>query len=381
MSFALVEAAGSLDRPAVVGVIGCGNISHVYLRTINASPFLTLKGCSGRNAATNAAQAALYGGAAMSIDELLADPEIDIVVNLTPPLVHHALGRRVLEAGKHLYNEKPLTPSLDEARDLIALAEAKGLALGSAPDTWFGEPHQAARRAIDAGLIGRPIGGSLTMASHGMEHWHPTPEFFYLPGGGPMLDVAPYYLTQLVNLLGPVAEVTAFASMPFATRTVRSQPGPVRDIPVDVATSVNGALLMESGANIAFTLSWDVWKHRRPIMEIYGETGSLSCPDANFFIGGYLAPERTRYSVRDGDWRDVPGQPETDPRDLGFAPLGGPRGLGVAEMAQAIAEARAPRASAALALHILEAILAIEQSASEKRAVRIESRIPRPTPL
>jgi len=381
MSFALVEAAGSQMRPAVVGVIGCGNISHVYLRTINASPFLKLKGCSGRNAATNAAQAALYGGVAMSIDELLADPEIDIVVNLTPPLVHHAIGRRVLEAGKHLYNEKPLTHSLDEARDLIALAADRGLALGCAPDTWFGIPHQAARRAIDAGLIGRPVGGSLTMASHGMEYWHPTPEFFYLPGGGPMLDVAPYYLTQLVNLLGPVAAVTAFASMPFATRTVTSQPGPRREIPVDVATTVNGALLMANGANIAFTLSWDVWKHRRPSLEIYGEAGTLACPDANFFIGGYLTPEKAQFSLHGGEWQDVPEQPDPDPRDMEYAPLGGPRGLGVAEMAIAIDRGSAPRASAELACHILEVILAVDRSARERTAIDIVSRPARPAPL
>ncbi|HEY0594679.1 Gfo/Idh/MocA family oxidoreductase [Sphingopyxis sp.] len=381
MSFALVEAAGSANRPAVVGVIGCGNISHVYLRTINDSPFLKLKGCSGRNHATNAAQAELYGGVAMSIEELLADPEIDIVVNLTPPLVHHAIGRRILEAGKHLYNEKPLTHSLDEARDLIALASDKGLALGCAPDTWFGQPHQAARRAIDAGLIGGPVGGSLTMASHGMEYWHPTPEFFYLQGGGPMLDVAPYYLAQLVNLLGPIAEVTALASMPFATRTVTSRPGPRREIPVDVATSVNGALLMESGANIAFTISWDVWKHRRPSLEIYGEKGSLACPDANFFIGGYLAPEKAEYSLADGAWQSCPGQGEESPRDMAYAPLGGPRGLGVAEMAIAIAEGRPPRADAELAFHILETILAVDRSAREKVAIEVRSRPPRPRPL
>lgn len=381
MSFALIEAAGALTRPAVVGVIGCGNISHVYLRTINQSPVLRLKGCSGRNAATNAAQAALYGGTAMSIDELLADPEIDIVVNLTPPLVHHAIGRRVLEAGKHLYNEKPLTHSLDEARDLIALAKARGLAIGSAPDTWFGTPHQAARRAIDAGLIGRPVGGAVTMASHGMEHWHPTPEFFYLQGGGPMLDVAPYYLTQLVNLLGPVAEVTAFASMPSATRTVTSAPGPRRDIPVDVATSVNGALLMENGANIAFTMSWDVWKHRRPTLEIYGDEGTLIGPDANFFIGGYLQAEKAMYSIRDGEWQAVPGHGEESAADMAFAPLGGPRGLGVADMALAIAAGRAPRASAELALHVLEVILAVDRSARERRAISVESRTARPLPL
>jgi predicted dehydrogenase len=381
MSFSLMEAAGTLAEPAVVGVIGCGTISHVYLRTINQSPFLRLKACSGRNAVTNAAQARLYGGVAMSIDELLADPEIDIVVNLTPPLVHHALGRRVLESGKHLYNEKPLTHSLDEARDLIALAKERGLALGSAPDTWFGRPHQAARRAIDAGLIGRPVGGSVVMASHGMEHWHPTPEFFYLQGGGPMLDVAPYYLTQLVNLLGPIAQVTALASMPSSKRTVTSPPGPQREIPVDVATSVNGALLMESGANIAFTMSWDVWKHRRPTMEIYGDEGTLISPDVNFFIGGYLAAEKAIYSVRDGAWQDVPGQGDESEIDMAFAPLGGPRGLGLADMALAIAEGRTPRASAELALHVLEAILALEMSAREGRAVEIESRTSRPLPL
>lgn len=381
MSFALVEASGTLAKPAVVGVIGCGTISHVYLRTINQSPLLRLKACSGRNAATNAAQAALYGGAAMSIDELLADPEIDIVANLTPPLVHHGIGRRVLEAGKHLYNEKPLTHTLDEARGLIALAGQRGLALGSAPDTWFGRPHQAARRAIDDGLIGRPVGGSVVMASHGMEHWHPTPEFFYLPGGGPMLDVAPYYLTQLVNLLGPVARVTALASMPSATRIVTSQPGPQRDIPVDVATSVNGALLMDNGANIAFTMSWDVWKHGRPTMEIYGDEGSLINPDANFFIGGYLQAEKARYSVRGSEWQDVPGQTDEDDADMNFASLGGPRGLGLADMALAIAEGRPPRAGAELALHVLEVILAVDVSAREGRAVDVQSRPPRPLPL
>jgi predicted dehydrogenase len=381
MTFALVEASGALARPAVVGVIGCGNISHVYLRTINQSKLLKLKGCSGRNAETNAAQAALSGGVATSIDELLADPEIDIVVNLTPPTVHHEIGRRVLEAGKHLYNEKPLTVTLDEARSLIGIAEARGLALGCAPDTWFGAPHQAARGAIDAGLIGRPVAGSVVMASHGMEYWHPRPEPFYQPGGGPVLDVAPYYLTQLVNLLGPVAQVTAFASTPSSTRTVTSQPDPGRIIPVGVPTTVNGALLMESGANIALTMSWDVWKHRRYSMEIYGDQGTLLNPDVNFFIGGYLQPEKAMFSVADGEWQEAPGQSAEDATDMAFAPIGGPRGLGVAEMALAITEGRDPRASAKLALHILEVLLAIETSAREGRAVPIETRTQRPIPL
>lgn len=156
--------------------------------------------------------------------------------------------------------------------------------------------------AVEAGWIGRPIGGSVVMASHGMEHWHSTPEFFYQPGGGPLLDVGPYYLTQLVNLIGPVAKVTALASTPLASRYVTSPPGPARDIPVGVATTVNAALLMANGANVSLTMSWDVWKHARRPIEIYGTEGTLLNPDPNFFIGGYLAPEKTMLSARGGDW-------------------------------------------------------------------------------
>ncbi len=231
----------------------------------------------------------------MPVDALLADPDIEIVINLTVPLAHGPVSRQIITAGKHVYSEKPLAARFTEAQALMLAAAGRGVRVGCAPDTFLGAAHQACRRAIDAGRIGRPIAGAAAVLSHGMEHWHPNPEFFFKRGGGPIHDIGPYYVTQLVNLLGPVTRVTAQASTASPTRTVTSEPRRGQVIEVEVPTTVNGVLSFASGANVSLTASWDVWKHMRLPFEIYGSEGSMLVPDPNFFGD---APQITRARLR-----------------------------------------------------------------------------------
>jgi predicted dehydrogenase len=380
-----------------VGVIGCGMVSHAYLGTIVRAAGLELTALASRTMASAKAQAARYGGTAMSVDALLAEPGVDIVVNLAPPAVHHELCLAALAANKHIYCEKPLATSLADARDLISVAEQRNLAVGCAPDTFLGEGHQTARKLVDEGTIGTITGGAAFFGSRGMESWHPNPAFFFARGGGPLLDIGPYYVTQLVNLLGPVAEASAIGTTPRTQRRVSS---PGRDgevIDVAVPTSVTGSLLFESGANVAITLSWDLAAHQRAPIELYGDKGVMIAPDPNQFAGavrtsadgitwsttGYEAPQRkldaaTLASALQAMGRGIDpitgGEigPETALR------FGDRRGLGLVDMAKAIAEGRPPRASGRLACHVLEILLALEASAEGAGRIAIQSRIDRP---
>jgi predicted dehydrogenase len=279
-----------------IGIIGCGNISHSCLKGAARSQQVRVKAVADLRMEAAQERAAEYGVQALTVDRLLADQDIKIVINLTFPVAHAPVSLQVIEAGKHVYSEKPLATSHAEAQALARAAAAKGLWVGCAPDTFLGAAHQACRRAIDVGRIGRPIAGSVFFGTHGMEHWHPNPEFFFKRGGGPMLDVAPYYIAQLVNMLGPVARVAGQATMGSATRTVGS--GPLKDsiIKVEVPTTVHALLTFVSGASVTITTSWDVWQHRRLHFEIYGSEGSMLVPDPNFFGGEPLVTER------DGDW-------------------------------------------------------------------------------
>jgi predicted dehydrogenase len=307
---------------------------------------------------------------------VLDDPEIAIVINLTVPLAHAETSHRAIEAGKHVYSEKPLAATFAEGRELAAAAQAKGVRIGCAPDTFFGAGHQAVRYAIDEGAIGRVLGGAVCFAGPGMESWHPNPTFFFKRGGGPVLDIGCYPITQLVNCIGPVASVVAHASRAQETRTVTSEPRRGEVIEVEVPTTVNGVLEFANGANVALTVSWDIWKHARLPIEIYGSAGSLLNPDPNFFGGP------TRISARNGEWRDL---------DLSRHPFGKPtrknnaggdvadyRMVGVLDMACAIAQGRPHRASGELALHVLEVMEALERSSVEGRRIRIETICERP---
>jgi predicted dehydrogenase len=362
-----------------IGIIGCGNISHSYLKGAARSELVRVKSVADLQGEAAEKKATEYGVQAVTVDRLLADPDIQIVINLTVPLAHAPVSLQVVEAGKHVYSEKPLVTRLEEAEELMLAAAAKGVRVGCAPDTFLGAGHQACRRAIDAGRIGRPIAGSAFFATHGMEHWHPNPEFFFKRGGGPILDIGPYYITQLVNLLGPVARVAAQATMGAATRTVSSDPLKGSIIQVEVPTTVNGVLSFVNGANVTVTTSWDVWKHCRVPFEIYGSEGSMLVPDPNFFGGDPMLSEGG------GDWTPI---------DISAHPFGKPnrstnagaqvadyRIIGLLDMAAAVRDNRPHRAGGDLAMHVLEVLCAFEQSSTEGRHVQIETLCDRPEPL
>jgi predicted dehydrogenase len=277
------------------------------------------------------------------------------------------VGLKAIAAGKHVHSEKPLGVNFAEARKLVDAAGAKSLRLGSAPDTFLGGSHQTARQCVDDGLIGRPVGGTAFFMCPGHERWHPNPGFYYLTGGGPMLDMGPYYITDLVNLLGPIARVSGVATRTRDERIVTSKPLQGTRVPVEIATHVTGSLLFESGAVVSMTMSFDVARHRHAPIELYGEKGSLSVPDPNYFGG------KVEVSTASEDWRQIPVE-------HAYAD-GNYRILGLADMAQAIRQGRPHRASGALAFHVLEVMEAFQTSSDLGTAVTIASRPERPAPM
>ncbi len=365
--------------PITIGLIGCGNISGTYLQRAPEFDAIRLKACADADAERAEGAAAEYGVEAMTPEALLADPEIALVINLTPPLAHAEVGRQVLAAGKHLYSEKPLTATAAEAQELLDTANAAGLRVGCAPDTFLGGGHQQARRLVDDGAIGRPIGGSVRFLSHGMEHWHPNPSFFFKAGGGPLLDIGPYYLTAMVNLLGPVSAVIAHATKGFEERIVTSEPRHGERIAVEVPTHVEGALEFAGGAVISLTATWDVWPFDRYRLELFGTEGSMQMPDPNFFGGA------TRLT-KDGNTIDTL---EPDGFDYATpnlvsgsgASVANYRIIGVVDIAEAIRDGRPHRASGQLAYHVLEVLEALQRSSKEGRRIAIESTCKRPEPM
>jgi len=350
-----------------VGVIGCGNISAAYLTAAKAFPVLEIVSLSDARMEAAEARAAEFGLRARSVEEALADPKVEIVLNLTVPTAHVEVGLKAIAAGKHVYSEKPLGVAVAEARKLVEAAQAKGLRLGSAPDTFLGGAHQTARALIDAGRIGRPVGGAAFFMCPGHERWHPNPGFYYLAGGGPILDMGPYYITNLVNLLGPVASVFGAATRTRTERTILSEPLKGARMPVDVATHVTGVLRFVAGPAVSVSMSFDVAKHKHAPLEIYGEEGTLIVPDPNYF-GGAI-----EFAAAGGDWLSLPTQ-------HGYAD-GNHRSLGLADMAAAIRKGRPHRASGALALHVLEVMEAFQVSSDSGRAIEIASRPERPAPM
>ena len=363
-----------------IGIIGCGNISDAYFKGAARSPYVQVKGCADLNAEAAQAKATLYGAQALSVASLLADNDISLVVNLTVPLAHASVSRQIIDAGKHVYSEKPLAAKFADAAALMARAQAKNLRVGCAPDTFMGASHQAARRALDAGAIGQAVGGAAVIMSHGAESWHPNPAFFYKAGGGPVLDMGPYYITQLVNLLGPVKRVVALATIGNAQRTITSEPLKGTMIDVDVPTTVNGVLEFASGANVSMSASWDVWKHNRtsPI-EIYGTEGTLLHVDPNFF------GNTPRVCGPDGTLRDL---------EIAAHPFGTPnremrngtmqadyRMIGLVDMALAIQQQRRHRASGEMALHVTEVLEALITSSAAGRFATMTTSCERPVPV
>jgi predicted dehydrogenase len=359
-----------------LGIVGCGNISDAYLRGGAKSDIVAVKSVADINREAAEAKAETYGVAAASYDDMLADPEIAIIINLTIPQAHAEVSHRAIAAGKHVYSEKPFAVTFAEALELVAAAEARGLRIGSAPDTFLGASHQTVRRLIDEGRIGTVTGGAVTFATAGMEMWHPNPFFFFQKGGGPVLDIGCYPITQLVNCLGPVRSVVAHASKGREKRTITSELHKGEEITVEIPTTVNGILDFTNGANVSFTASWDIWKHQREPIEFYGTEGSILNPDPNFFGGA------VKVSTRNGDWEsvDIDAQPfgRTNLTTGNGREVANYRMAGVYDMAAAIASGRPHRASGNLALHVLEIMESLELAASESRRVFTETKCERP---
>jgi predicted dehydrogenase len=350
-----------------VGVIGCGVISSAYLKAAKGFPILDIRGLADVAPAAAAARAREFGLKAVSVDALLADPSIEIILNLTIPKAHVAVGLQAVAAGKHVYSEKPLGIAFKDGKVLMERAARKKLRVGSAPDTFLGGAHQTCRKLIDSGKIGVPVGGTAYFMCPGHERWHPAPEFYYQAGGGPVLDMAPYYLTGLVNLLGPVARVAAMTSMPRKERTITSQPRAGQTIPVQVATHAAGTLEFVSGALVQVGMSFDVAAHRHLPIEIYGTEGTLVVPDPNWFGGEIeFAPAKDK-------WQKL--KTEFPYADANY------RSIGLADMAHAIRSNRPHRASGMLALHVLEVMEAFDRSAKAGKAIRIATQPERPAPL
>ena len=316
---------------------------------------------------------------ALSLPDLLANPDVDVVINLTIPDAHFGVSKAILDAGKHAYSEKPLTLGLQDGLALRALATAKNLRVGCAPDTFLGGAHQQARALIDDGAIGTVTAGSSAVMSHGMEHWHPNPDFFFLPGGGPMLDLGPYYIANLINLIGPVRRVAALTSAASATRTITSQPRNGETIPVKTPTNIHALLEFANGATVNLSTSWDVFAHKRAHMEVYGTEGSLFLPDPNFFGGTVERAGRDGTIAAITPWDHPFSRPNHQSQNQGM--LANYRAAGLADMVAAIIGGRDHRCSLDRTLHGVEVMTAVLQSGETGQFVTLQTTCTRPAAL
>ena len=375
-----------------VGIIGIGDISDVYINNLKKYDIVNLYACASRGLekAVRKAEQHNIPKPCASADELLADPDIDIVLNLTVPSVHTEINLAVLEAGKHLYTEKPLGTDWEGANRIMALAKAKGLYLGAAPDTFMGGRLQTCRALIEDGTLGEIVGAGAYCLYHGAEHFHPNPYFFYQPGGGPLLDIGPYYMTALLSLMGPVKRVSAMSSRTFPTRRIEALPKKGEIIEVEMDTHIIGNLEFKSGALASMTTSFDVWDSEMPRIEIYGTKGTICIKDVdpldgpNLFGGPVLlrTPENYRWygfprDENPSDWINVP----VKHRFNSTVHSENSRGIGLVDMAYAIRDGRAPRASSEMAYHSMEVMDGMLRSASEGRFFDIKSNFVLPAPL
>jgi predicted dehydrogenase len=353
-----------------IGVIGAGNISGIYLENLSVmfGGRVTLAGITDQIEDRAAKAAGEYHIRHFkNTAEILESGDVDIILNITQPLKHYEVAMAAIKAGKHVYNEKPLCVNREEAEEALAAAAKKNVRIGGAPDTFLGAGIQTCRKLIDDGWIGRPVAASAFIMNHGHEHWHPDPEFYYKKGAGPMFDMGPYYLTCLVNLMGPVVRVSGSAQTGQKERVIVSEPRRGEVIKVDVPTHIAGVLDFENGAVGTIVASFDVYSHTLPFVEIYGTEGTLRVPDPNTF-GGPVFVRRLRVE----DWSEVPL--------LGDYP-GNSRGLGITDMAEAIAENRPHRASGELAFHVLDIMHGIHEASASGAYYKVKSSCSRPAPL
>lgn len=355
-------------KKAKVGIVGCGNISGIYFKAGTTFDILDIVACADLVLERAQARAQEFGiPKACTVKELLADPEIEIVVNLTTPDAHAEIALAALKAGKSVHNEKPLAITREDGKKMLKLAKDKGLRVGCAPDTFMGAGIQTCRKLIDDGWIGEPVASTAFMTCHGHESWHPSPEFYYQVGGGPMFDMGPYYLTALINLMGPVKRVTASARITFPERTITSQPKYGKIVKVETPTHIVGIMDFANGAVGNIITSFDMWRTDLPRIEIYGTLGNLRVPDPNGFGG----PVQFRRAT-DNDWKDVA---------LTHIYEENSRGIGVADMAYAIRSGRLHRASGDLAYHVLDIMHGFLDASKSNKHVLLSSTCKKPKAL
>jgi predicted dehydrogenase len=364
--------------PVRTAVIGCGNISSIYLENAAKWDILDLRSCANRTLSRAQSQAEKFRvPQAAPIADVLNDPEIELIINLTTPDVHAEIGLAALRAGKSVYNEKPLAVSREDGRLLLAEAEARGLRVGCAPDTFLGGGLQTCRQLIDAGEIGTPVGATAFMFIQGPEAWHPDPGFLYRFGAGPLFDIGPYYLTALISMLGPVRRVTGSARTTYPERTIGSGPKKGQTIPVETPTHIASILDFAGGPVATLVTSFDVavsagaalnlYDAGGALLEIQGTSGTLSMPDPNMFGG----PVRIR-RLGETEWREIP---------LTHAHTGNDRCLGVADLAYALRTGRPHRANGRLAYHVLDAMHAVLEASSSGQHIELTSSCERPAAL
>jgi len=355
-----------------VGVVGAGKISSQYSQSFQRLSQVEVTAVCDLDIGRAELLAVEHLSArAMSLEELLGSPDVDLVLNLTTPAAHAPVALAALAAGRHVYGEKPLAATTDDGlRMLDAVgspsAAASGLRLGCAPDTVLGTGVQTARTALDAGAIGVPHAATAFMLTPGHERWHPDPAFYYQPGGGPLFDMGPYYLTSLIHLLGPVRRVVGAASRPRATRTVGEGPRAGTTFDVEVDTHVTGILEHWSGALTTLVMSFDTWAGRVPRIEVYGDDGSLSLPDPNYFNGS------VELFTAGGDWEEIPAS-------AGYVHAG--RGYGVADLALSLDAGRPHRTAAEVAMHVLDIMESVHAAADGGAGVVLTTTCERPEPV
>ena len=353
-----------------IGVIGCGNISAKYFRTAQAFRILEAVACADIDPARAQASAEAFGiPRACSVEELLADPDVGIVVNLTTPQAHKAVSLAAIAAGKHVYTEKPLAVTRSDGAAILAAAEARGVLVGCAPGTCLGGGLQTCRKLIDDGAIGRPVAATAFMMSHGHESWHPDPEYYYKVGAGPMFDMGPYYLTALTTLLGAASRITGMAGIQIGKRTITSQPHYGEQIVVETPDHVTGLIEFTSGAIGTIVTTFATWGSRLPRIEIYGTEGTLGVPDPNTLSGPV-----TLCRAGEKQFSEVP-------LTHGHTDGANKWGIGVADMAHALVSGRAHRVTGAQGYHVLDLMQGFLETTREGVHYRVPSSFPCPAPL
>ena len=361
-----------------VGLIGCGNISDTYFKSHHLYNNFKITACADIQDEIAKNSADKFNIRAQTVDEILLNSEIDIILNLTIPSAHKEIIIRALKSGKHCFSEKPLAMNFEEGKKINEISKEKKLLVGCAPDTFLGAAGQKARELVDANEIGKVVLGTFNLMSHGMEDWHPNPDFFFKPGGGPIFDVGVYYITQLVNLLGPVESILSTSGTATDERIITSKPREGEKIKVETPTTLLGVLNFHNKSKVQFFASWDVWKHNHTTIELYGLDGSIILPDPNYFGGNILI------SNKDSDWKNVNvdnsplGIPNAKDGDIEIANY---RGVGLSDMVNSINNSEKPRCSLEFSLHILEIMHGILFSSENSQIYKTITNCNRPRHL